>query len=841
MTLKYILCRPRLILSLVVFLSCFGMLGVVTLVGIWLARISYLVAGAVCALSMTAALLAAYSYGRHVLLVATILLKLRSSLPSLGVRPASHIFNRPVTIQHDRFGIPTITAHSRLDAFRALGFVNARDRLFQMDLGRRGVAGRMSEVFGPATLSLDMNKREFGFVRAAAGILSRLPTEQKELLQAYTDGVNAFIAQMKVCPFEFLVLGYRPDPWTMEDSVLVMLHMFDVLCGDDRSERMMTIMKQTLPQEVVAFLTPDADCYSEVLMGGSDSHRPVSSTPVDAMASLLAERKRKSRVQILTGLVKAEHNIAGSNCWAVGRTKTADGRAILANDIHLSLGVPNVWYRARLSYANLELCGVVLPGIPLVVVGSNKHVAWGMTNLKGDCLDLVRLQINPDNAAEYLTAEGWKKFDVERETIQVRGREPLVVEFRNTIWGPVSGRLLMGEPVASQWTALDPEGVDFRLMDIDAARDVEEAVDLLSSFAGPPMNIVVADDHGRIAYTVCGKLPLRRGFDGSSAQFRVDGDAEWIGYVPPAELPRLFDPPSGFVVTANNRAWGKDYPHVLGQDFSNGYRAHQVSERLRTARDVDEESMVNLQLNATCGFYEFYRDLALEVLTPESVAGRKELEALYHIISSWDGSAELSSNGLPILIGFREMLTGAVFAPFLERCVEADESFVYCWQNLDPPLRAILTEKRPELLQSSEHYDNWNAFILAILERSADRIKNTHGLKSLDGLNWGNCNKAVILHPLTLVIPALRKILNMPHDPLRGSLDCICVSSPTFGSSVRFVVSPGRPVEGFCQVPCGQAGHPLSPNYRDQHDYWVKQECLPFLPGSAVDALMLEP
>lgn len=825
--LAYFLRLPKYLLTLVLILAGTCVSGLWIAACLWLSRFSYAAAAALFILVVGLALWAAYFYRVRALVLLRVLLKLRASLPSLKLQPPPHLFEGPVTLAHDRFGIPTVTAHSRLDAFRALGFVTARDRLFQMDLSRREVAGRLSEVFGAATLNMDLKKREMGFGRAAERVLARLPLPQKELLRAYAEGVNGFIEQTNVYPFEFLVLGYEPEPWQTEDSVLVMLRMFDLLYGADRSERMLTVMDGTLPPEVIAFLTPDADCYTEVLLGGLDSRRPVVPIPVESMAALLTERADRGLAS--KGLVKVEGATPGSNCWAVGKSKTADGRAILANDIHLGLSVPGVWYRAKLRYEELELNGMVMPGIPLVLVGANRHVAWGLTNLRGDCLDLVPLQLNPSDAAEYMTPEGWKRFDLRRETILVRGGAPQVLEFRDTIWGPVSGKLLMGMECATQWTALEPDGVDFGLADIDGVSNVEEAVEVISRFAGPPMNTLVVDDGGRLAYTICGKLPLRKGFDGSSAQYRGDGSAAWAGYIPAAELPRLFDPPSGYLVTANNRLWGKEYPHVLGQDFSNGYRARRASEQLRQAEHLSEKSLFDLQLDASCQFYEFYRDIALKVLTPVAASRGGDLETLRHVIASWDGEAGLESNGLIILMGFRELLTSAVFAPFLERCKDADDSFVYCWQNVETPLRMMLTAKEPELLPNPELYNDWDSFILGNLVESVEQLRKKYRLKSPADLKWGRFNKAVILHPLSLVLPALRKLVNMPHDSLRGSLDCVCVSSPTFGSSVRFVVSPGRPLEGFCHIPCGQAGHPLSPNYKDQHAYWVKQKPLPFI------------
>jgi penicillin amidase len=306
-----------------------------------------------------------------------VLVLLRASLPKLDGEARVPGLESPVKITSDRYGIPTIVAHSRLDAMLALGYVTARDRLWQIDILRRRAAGRLSEILGKGALGVDRRQRTIGFARTAKAIVANLPEDQKEILHSYTSGINAYIKGAKVLPFEFLVLRYRPEPWTVEDSILVILNIFQELTGDsEEDERMLSIMAASLPPEVVDFLTPDTDDYTSVLLGGKNAHRPIRPIPIKALTSI---RHTLSPTDIKTGMVRMQPRI-GSNNWAVAKSKTSDGRAIVANDMHLGLSVPNIWYRAALRYGDVEISGVALPGAPGVVAGSNGHVAWGLTN-----------------------------------------------------------------------------------------------------------------------------------------------------------------------------------------------------------------------------------------------------------------------------------------------------------------------------------------------------------------------------------------------------------------------------------------------------------------------------
>ena len=763
-----------------------------------------------------------------------LIMKLRASLPVRDGERQVEGLDFPVTITSDRFGIPTITAQTRRDAALALGYVTARDRLFQMDLLRRRAAGRLSEILGKAAIETDKRQRVIGFNRVASKIVAQLPNEQKQSLAAYTAGVNAFIQQMGTAPLEFLLLRYRPEPWKAEDSILVALNMFQMLSFSDDEERMVSIMEKSLPPEVVAFLTPDTDSYTQVLVGGSDSHRPIQPIPVEALASIRRDPKQDG--VRAAKLVQPTDFDVGSNNWAVDGSKTVDGRVIVANDIHIGLSVPNLWYRASLRYGNVKTAGIVLPGVPATIIGSNGHVAWGLTNISGDFLDLVQLEINPENPDEYKTPSGWRRFEVVDEQINIKGGKHVIHPVKLTIWGPVSQTSLMGKPVAIHATAQQPDAVDVGLLEMNEAKTLEDALDVMNHFGAPPLNAVVADVNGRIGWTYCGRIPLRKGFDGSTTKSWADGHIGWDGYIPPSELPRLIAPPEGFLATANNRTLGKNYPYTIGHNFANSYRAYRISQRLNAMERVTEQDMFQLQLDTRCDFYEFYRQLALSVLTEGVIADDLHLSDAHKHIAAWDGKAEVDSVAFGLLVRFRKVLAEDVFEPFLALCQEADGNFLYTWRNMDVPLQMLLTEKIAETLPDPEHYQDWEGFIVSKLEQSVEQLCSEYNCKSLDRLTWGKIHRPRISHPLGF-IPVLGRFLNMPENPLPGSDSCVRSSR----ASDRMVVSPGHDADGILHIPCGQSGHPLSKNYKDQHDYWVRGESLPFLSGRTTHTLRLEP
>lgn len=746
-----------------------------------------------------------------------------------------------VTINLDRYGIPAIAGATRADVIRALGFVTARDRLFQMDLLRRMTAGRLSEVMGQPTVELDTEQRSKGFERAAQAILERLPEDQIALLQAYADGVNAYLDRMKLPPLECVALRYRPEHWRVTDSILVCLYMFQSLTEDEiLRERSLSIMQQALPPEVVAFLTTDADPYATPLVGGSESRRPQQPIPVAALASLVHQSPPgEPPVPIEQAAIK------GSNGWVVAGGKTNSGAAMLANDLHLALSVPNVWYRAGLRYGTTAIIGLVLPGCPLIIAGSNTRVAWGFTNACSDVIDLVRLQLDPDDATRYRTAEGWRSFEVREERIAVKGAADVRVEVRQSCWGPVLRHPLLDQPVALRWTALDPQAVDFGLLHMDGAQNIDDAIDVMQRYAGPPMNVMLADADGRIAWTTCGKIPKRHGFDGAISHAWIDDEIGWRGYLAPAELPLVVDPPSGYLATANNRTTGKDYPHVLGHNYPSSYRAYRIGEQLQAMRQIEERDMLALQLDTTSAFFERYRSLALARLTAAVIAERPALREARDEIAAWDGAMNVDSRGIALLAELRGALIAGVFEPYLRPCRQADPSFSYYWFNPDAPLLQLLTAQIPATLPDPERYAGWDACLIDQLEQSIERLLARHGVRSLTELTWGRVNTVAVAHPLGQAVPLLGKLLNMPRAALNGGEFCVLVAGvlggTLYGPTMRMVVAPSREDSAILHMPGGQSGNPLASNYRDQHHAWITGQPLPFVPGPTTRSIRLTP
>lgn len=765
-------------------------------------------------------------------------LAVRASLPPLDGRAPLAGLHEPVVVTSDAYGIPTITAESREDAVRALGYVHARDRLFQMDVLRRSGAGRLAEVLGATVRETDIRQRRLGFGRAAKAIVARLPREQRTFLDAYADGVNAYLAEMRTPPFEFLLLGYRPDRWEAEDSVLIVLGVFQMLNGTDDEERAKTVMEQALPPDVVAFLVPETDPYTEALLGKADGRDLVPAIPVQSLAALRRPVDPSSLSK--AGPVRQSRTGLGSNGWAVHGTKTADGRSLLANDMHLDVTVPNIWHRAQLRYGSVELAGVAVPGIPVVVAGTNGAVAWGVTNVEGDFLDLVPVDVHPGDPSLYRTPEGWRPFEVRREAITVKGGEDVTVEFTDTIWGPLSEQPLLDRPVAVHWTALDPQAVDLGQIEMDRVQSVADAIAVMTRSGGPANNVLLADREGHIAWTYTGKIPIRRGFDGSSSVSWADGRAGWTGYVTPEAVPRMTDPPSGFVVSANHRMLGRDYPYVIGHSFANGYRAFRISQRLEAMTGIRERDLLDLQLDSASQFYEFYRKVARGLLTDSVVAASPLLAQAREVLDAWNGKAEADSLGFGLVVRFRDVLTRAVFTPFLSSCLERDGRFVLSG-DLDTPLRSLLAAQPPELNPDPDHYPGWTEFLVHVLEDSARQLEAEFPSVALSELTWGQVNRVRFTHPLADALPGLGRVLNMPEGPSPGCGQCVRVMNDGLAASQRLVVSPGHPDAGILHMPGGQSGHPFSSHYRDQHPYWRDGLPLPLLAGRAVHTMTLIP
>ena len=462
-----------------------------------------------------------------------------------------------VRVDRDSLGIPTVRGASRLDVARATGFVHAQDRFFQMDLGRRLAAGELAALTGPASLALDKTVRVHRLRAVAREVLALTDPRQRALLDAYADGVNAGLAALGARPPEYFLLRATPERWKPEDCVLVAGGMFllDVLWQSPRpnTELQLQAMYETLPAQVVDFLRPLGDEWDAPLLGAAIAPPPM---PGPDVFDLRVPARSRSRVGIApTRLVEgrtgpwpwaAAANLplagaaAGSNGWAVAPSHTADGRAVVANDTHLFLTVPNRWYRLSLEWpaeggATHRLAGVSLAGLPFVVIGSNRHVAWGFTVAFDDRSDMVIVEPDARRQDLYRTPEGPRAFDHHVERIEVKGEVAASLDVTSTIWGPIVGRDHGGRQLAHQWQAHYPEAVSLRLAEIEDATSVEQALDIANRSGLPSYNMIAADDRGSIGWTITGRLPRRVGFDGRVPTSRADGTRRWDGWLEPSD------------------------------------------------------------------------------------------------------------------------------------------------------------------------------------------------------------------------------------------------------------------------------------------------------------------
>ena len=743
-----------------------------------------------------------------------IYLLITASLPTEDGESSLPGLNAEVAVHSDELGIPSINAQNRTDAIRVLGFLHARDRLFQMELMRRKSAGRLAELFGQAAVASDRKQRTYQLPKTARQIVLDLPVEQRRLLQAYVAGVNDYLSQTRVLPPEFLLLRHQPEAWREEDTLLVVLGMFQTLNGYEQDERMLTVMEKALPKDLLEFLTPDTDSYTTTLVGGTTPRRFKSQIAASSMAGL-----PEPATHLANNSIDTQNIVVGSNNWVVAGSKTTDGRAMVANDMHLGLSIPNLWYRADLRYSNRHIFGVTLPGVPGVVVGGNDDVTWGFTNVTADLLDLISLEINPDNPQQYRTAQGWARFGSHQETIQIKDAPAIEMTVQDTIWGPVSEQVLLGKPVVVKWTALERHAVDLGLLAMDDVQTTQQAMAVFNQTGGPPQNVVIADRAGHIGWTYMGRFPQRLGFDGLASRSWADGQRDWQGYIPADELPRLFDPPEGFIVTANNRTLGRDYPHAIAHNWALGYRAFRIAELLRDQKQLTEADLLAIQLDTRNAVYDFYRQLALDELR-DLKDKDTALQEVEQALIAWDGYMHTDSIGAALLAEFRAQLAKEVFAKVVAACQTYDPDFRYTWREMETPLRLLLTQ-RPAGLLKADYRDDWRLMIIQALRQSARELHQAHPDKKLTHLSWGATNAITLHHPFSKLSPLLGNLLDMPRFESDGCASiCVKVMDTAHGASERLVVSPLHPEDALFQMPGGQSGHPFSKHYRDQQTDW---------------------
>jgi penicillin amidase len=737
----------------------------------------------------------------------------------------------PLEVALDARAIPAIRAKSFADALRGQGYAHAQERFFQMDLLRRSAAGELAALFGERALAADRGQRAFAFRERARSLRTTLPAEQLTWLDAYTEGVNAGLRDLRVRPPEYWLVGAAPEPWRSEDSLLVVLTFYTTLSNNEAYERGQGVMHAVLPPALYELLTPSTSRFDRPVLGataddptGGYVPLPIPSADVVDVRSLKPAPNAAPRIDPpLYG--------PASNQWAVAASRSASGRAMLANDPHLGLRLPNTFYRIELTWPDGVLRGASIPGLPGVLIGSNDRVAWGATVSNADQNDWVVVEVDTADATRYRTPEGYESFGVEVAEIAVAGRAPERVETRRTRWGPVVAVDWLGRPLALHAGWNEPDGLNLDLVGLAAAQDVAGAVAILERWSGPSLNWALADTAGEIAWVVNGPLPRRIGFDGSRPESLADGSRAWQGRLAP---PRRIGGDDGVLYTANSRTLPRPEAEAMSRMYMRPLRAKRIADLLAAQRTFSERDLLSLQLDTRAEGYEQLRAAALDAVRADE---RDALLARARAhVAAWNGNADVGEPGFRILHAYYRALLERTLAPLLAPAAAADPAFVYRWPLADEALRRLLDERPPHFL-TGEHA-SWPAFLRTVLQDTVTAIE-----RAGPGIDtpWGEINELDVGHPLADALGPLAPWLRLPAARLPGSMVSVRVAAPSYGSVLRMVVSPGAPADGVLELAGGQSGHFLSPNFGDLHGEWVRGEPTPFLAGSPVARFVLRP
>jgi len=689
----------------------------------------------------------------------------------------------PVTVTRDSLGVPHIRAASIEDALFAQGFVTAQDRLWQMDALRRRAAGELAEVAGEAALESDREARRLRMARIAREQAARLAPEDRRALSAYARGVNYYIETSQGrLPLEFSLMRYDPHPWTVADSVLAALEMFRTLTNSWKTE----VQKQAL------------------LAGGD-----------------------KAKIEFLYPVRSGLELIPGSNAWAISGARTATGKPLLANDMHLPLTIPPMWHLVHLEAPGLNVTGVALPGLPGVVAGHNRRIAWGITNLEFDVQDLYIEKLNPQNG-HYLYDGREEQARVERERLPVKGRAPEELSNIVTRHGPVVA-IEDGKALALRWTAAEPGTFRLTLIEIARAANWREFRAALSTFP-IGLNFVYADVDGNIGHQVTGLLPVRKNCAGDVPADGSTATCEWGGFIPFDELPSSLNPPSGMVVTANQNPFPPGYAYRVGGGFDAGYRSRQIVHLLSARTGWRAGDMSSVQKDVYSAFTHFLARQAVAAYDARG-SGNQGLSEPVQILRAWNGQMDKSLAAPAVAALLYQHLRRRI----VERAAPG-KALVYRSAMAPAAVEKLLRE-RPK-----DWFDNYDELLLKSLEDAVEEGRRLQGPK-LAKWSYGRLNRLYLVHPVGGRLPGIGKYFNAGPVETSGSSTTVKAAGTAFGPSMRLVADPGDWERSLLTLPTGESGQILSSHYKDQWDAYQagRGMQLQYRGVTAGDALTLSP
>jgi penicillin G amidase len=773
-----------------------------------------------------------------VVLATTIWWLVYRPLPQLDGRVSVGGLQSNVTVERDKWGVPHIRAGSVEDMAEAEGYVMAQDRLWQMDLLRRVARGQLSEILGPVTVGVDKDFRVLNFARAAQRDYEQMDPEGRKILDAYARGVNQFIEQHgSKLPMEFTLLRYKPTQWHATDTLVIAGYMYRTLADTRKSEMNRAIVMAKASPEMTKDLFSETSSLDHYVVGDpnieksardqSQANSDDDDDDMDYDDVIKAQRGNpvapgEAAAPDLTSLLAMQvkdwvgesqrdirHSL-GSNNWVVSGAHTATGKPLLANDTHLELSIPPIWYEVHLTAPGWNVKGFTLPGAPLVVIGHNDKIAWGFTNNGADVQDLYIETFNPANPDEYRVNGQWKKADVYDEVIKIKGAADQHMRLVVTRHGPVVQQ--DGDKYyAMKWTALEPGGLSSSYFWLGQAQNWNEFLGIMKTAWGPAQNTVYADVDGNIGYIMGARVPIRKKGRGDVP---VPGDTdayEWTGYVPFEQLPKSFNPESGFIATANARVVGPDYKPYLTDNWEEPYRTARIYDLLSDKHDLRPEDMLKVQADAYSIPHAFIAEqlvAAAKVAPPKDPRAKKLIEQA----KDWNGIAEANST----VVAFLNSAMYRALNSILEAQLGNDADKYDC-RKLNF-LQRTLQERPAKWLPAQ--YKNYDELLTAAADQAVQRLEERTKDADPEDWDWKRFNYLDMLHPLGRE-GLLKKLLSITDQAQSGTDYSPRAASRDHGPAMRFVANTANWDESIILIPAGESGQPGSEHYRDQFSYWL--------------------
>ncbi len=751
--------------------------------------------------------------------------------------------HEPVEIVTDRYGVPHIYAHNEDDLYLAQGYVHAQHRLWQMELNRRIGSGRLAEIFGEIALEADRFARRLGMHRAAADGVRTLSAHSTRILDAYTRGVNAFISSHRNnLPVEFTLLRINPAPWQSADTVQWSKMMGWNLGGNWETEIVRARLVARLGPERAAKLEAGYDPAHPLIIPPGVAYKGANLGMLEQYASL----KQLSGFGLLSG----------SNNWVVDGTMTTTGAPIVCNDPHLGQAAPSIWFECHLVAGEIDVVGASFPGAPGVVIGHNRHVAWGVTNAISDVEDLYIERFDPQNPNQYEFMGHWEEAQVYREEIKVKGRkDPVIEEVRVTRHGPIlttikgstngeNGEQSDELPLALRWTGLEHNDIMIALEKMALATNTDEFREALRHWDVPAQNFVFADTHGNIAYLMAGAIPTRAKGQALLPMPGWTGEYEWTGLIPFEELPQITNPPQHFIATANNRVVDDSYPHYITHEWLNGYRAQRIRDLLTSKGKLSLSDMAAIQSDQY--------SIPAEEVVPYimSVTARTQLATqAQDILRAWNYVLSPDSAGASIYTTFLRKLEHIIFSALLGNDEELLKNYLGVGATLLVPMNSYYSRNKPLIIRLLFEQDDswfadsvvpngprtWETALLNAFEATLDELQAKLGD---DPARWhyGKIHRMTYAHVLGMVKP-LNKIFNRGPYPVGGDIDTVNMGAVSPGDPEMVITVPSfRQIANLADLAAslsihapGQSGHPSSKHYDDFIKPWRNVEHHPML------------